>query len=33
MELRIVREDLRGRTSGVPVVPPGALLGSYVLTG
>jgi hypothetical protein len=29
-ELPLVREDRGGQTSGVPVVPPGALLGSYV---
>jgi hypothetical protein len=28
--LPIVRKDLGERTSGVPVVPPGAALGSYV---
>lgn len=27
------REDRSGLTSGVPVVPPGALLGSYVGNG
>jgi hypothetical protein len=28
----LVREDRNDLTSGVPVVPPGALLGSYVGT-
>ena len=32
-ELSLVREDRDGRTAGVPVVPPGAPLGSYVRTG
>jgi hypothetical protein len=30
-ELLLVREDRSGQTAGVPVVPPGALLGSYRL--
>ena len=29
----LVREDRGERTSGAPVVPPGASLGSYVRTG
>ena len=29
----LVREDRDGRTAGVPVVPPGASLGSYVRKG
>jgi hypothetical protein len=29
-ELSLVREDRDGPTAGVPVVPPGASLGSYV---
>ena len=29
-ELTLVREDRVGQTSSLPVVPPGALLGSYV---
>jgi hypothetical protein len=33
MELSLVREDRDGLTSGVPVVAPAALLGSYVGTG
>ena len=32
-ELSLVREDRDGRTAGVPVVPPGAPLGSYVRKG
>jgi hypothetical protein len=32
-ELLLVREDRSGRTSGVPVVTPVALPGSYVRTG
>ena len=32
-ELLLVREDRSGRTSGVPVVSPDALPGSYVRTG
>ena len=32
-ELSLVREDRDGRTAGVPVVPPGASLGSYVRKG
>jgi hypothetical protein len=32
-ELSLVREDRDGRTSGVPVVPPGARLVSYVRKG
>ena len=32
-ELTLVREDWVGRTSGVPVVPLGASLGSYVRKG
>ena len=32
-ELSLVREDRDGHTAGVPVVPPGAELGSYVWTG
>ena len=32
-DLSLVREDRDERTSGVPVVPPGASLGSYVRTG
>ena len=31
--LSLVREDRDGRTSGVPVVPPGALLVGYVRKG
>ena len=31
--LTLVREDRVGRTSGRPVVPPGALLGSHVRLG
>ena len=29
-DLSLVREDRDGHTAGVPVVPPGAALGSYV---
>ena len=29
-DLTLVREDRVGHTAGVPVVPPGAPLGSYV---
>ena len=32
-DLSLVREDRDGRTSSVPVVPPGAALGSYVRKG
>ena len=32
-ELLLVREDRSGHTSGVPVVTPVALPGSYVWTG
>ena len=32
-ELSLVREDRDGRTSSVAVVPPGAVLGSYVRSG
>ena len=32
-EAALVREDLRSRTSGVPVVTPVALPGSYVRKG
>jgi len=32
-EFSLVREDREEQTSGVPVVPPGALLGSYVWKG
>ena len=32
-DLSLVREDRDGRTSGIPVVPPGAWLDSYVRTG
>ena len=32
-KLFLVREDRNGRTSGVPVVMPMALLGSYVRKG
>ena len=32
-ELFLVREDRNGRTSGVPVVPPGASLGGHVRKG
>ena len=32
-ELSLVREDRDGQTAGVPVVPPGASLGSYVRNG
>src|SRR5699024_3883292 len=32
-ELSLVREDRDGHTTGVPVVPPGAWLGSYVWHG
>jgi hypothetical protein len=31
--LSLVREDRDGRTAGVPVVPPGAVLGSEVRKG
>ena len=31
--LSLVREDRDGRTSGIPVVPPGARLDSYVRFG
>src|SRR5208283_4966244 len=31
--LTLVREDWVGQTSGVPVAPPGAVLGSYVWNG
>ncbi len=31
--LTLVREDRVGQTSGLPVVPPGALLGIYVWIG
>ena len=31
--LPLVREDRGGPTAGVPVVPPGAVLGSYVGSG
>ena len=31
--LSLVREDRDGHTAGVPVVPPGASLGSDVWTG
>ncbi len=31
--LSLVREDRDGHTAGVPVVPPGASLGSYVWKG
>jgi hypothetical protein len=31
--LSLVREDRDGRTSGVPVVPPGARLVGYVRKG
>jgi hypothetical protein len=31
--LSLVREDWEGQTSGVPVVPPGASLGSQVWSG
>lgn len=33
MELLLVREDRSGRSSGVPVVTPVALPGSYERTG
>jgi hypothetical protein len=33
VELSLVREDRDGRTSGVPVVMPMAMPGSYVRTG
>ena len=33
VDLTLVREDRVGLTSSVPVVPPGALLGSYVGKG
>ena len=33
MDLLLVREDRSGRTSSVPVVPSGAVLGSYVRKG
>ena len=32
-ELSLVREDREGLTAGVPVVPPGAVLGSQVRKG
>lgn len=33
MDLSLVREDRDGRTSGVPVVMPMAMPGSYVRKG
>jgi len=33
VDLTLVREDRVGPTSGAPVVPPGAALGSYVGKG
>ena len=31
--LLLVREDRSGRTAGVPIIPPGVQLGSYVRKG
>src|SRR5574344_715104 len=32
-DLLLVREDRSGRTNGVPIIPPGVQLGSYVRKG